>query len=237
MDLKRQPMRTAILANSLPRALKIYDELKTVPGCETFILLCRAREESRGRSFIKHLARAVLKRRRLATLGLVFGRKVFLFQKPLDHPATIARLKKLKLDVGLHKSGVIYREPTINAFRLGILNPHIGILPGYRGRNVMEWALIEGGPVGITVFFIDTGIDTGERIVLREEVDISHCRSKTEAKQYLFNLDAVFFRRALELLLSPRFEYQLNDEKQGRRYYVMSRLFQGVVEKLIEAKS
>lgn len=230
-------MRTGILANSLPDALKIYDELKTVPGCETFILLCRAPGESRGRNFIKHLARFCFKHGRLKSLGLIFSRKVFLFRKPLDHPQTLARLKKLKLDVGLHKTGVIYREPTINAFRLGILNPHIGILPRYRGRNVMQWALIEGGPVGITVFFIDTGIDTGKRIVLREEVDISPCRSIEEAKQHLFDLDALFFRRALELLLSSNFEYQLNDEQQGRRYYVMSRLFQGVVEKLIEAKS
>jgi methionyl-tRNA formyltransferase len=237
MDLKRQPMRTGILANSLPAVLKIYDELKTVPGCETFIILCRAPGESHGRTLIKHLARALLKRGGLKSLGLIFSRKVFWFQKPLDHPQTLARLKKLKLDVGLHKAGVIYREPTINAFRLGILNPHIGILPRYRGRNVMEWSLIEGRPVGITVFFIDSRIDTGKRIVLSEEVDISDCRSKMEARQHLFNLDAVFFRRALELLLSPRFEYQLNDEQQGRRYYVMSRLFQGVVEKLIEAKS
>ena len=237
MELKRQTMRTGILANSLPAVLKIYDELQSVPGCETFILLSNAPGESRGRNLAKHLARTLLKRGGLKSLGLIFHRKVFLFQKPLDHPDTLERLKALKLDVGLHKAGAIYREPTINAFRLGILNPHIGILPGYRGRNVMEWTLLEGGTVGITVFFIDSGIDTGKRIVLREEVDISHCRSIEEAKKHLFNLDAVFFRRALELLCSSNFEYQLNDVQRGRRYYVMSRLFQGVVEQLIEAKS
>jgi len=228
-------MRTGILANSLPAALKIYEELKTVPDCDTFILLCPMPDESRSRVLLKHLARIFLRRGGLKSLRLVFSRKVFLFQKPLDHPKTLARLKALKLDVGLHKAGVIYRETTINCFRLGILNPHIGILPAYRGRNVMEWALLEGEPVGITVFFIDSGIDTGERIILSEEIDISHCRSIEEAKQSLFNLDAVYFRRALELLRSENFEHKLNDRRQGRRYYVMSRLFQGVVEKLIEA--
>jgi methionyl-tRNA formyltransferase len=142
----------------------------------------------------------------------------------------------LKLDVGLHKAGVIYRDATIKAFRLGILNPHIGLLPAYRGRNVMEWSLLEGRPVGITVFFIDSGIDTGPRIVLREEVDISHCKSVAEARQYLFDLDAPFFRRALERLRLEGPEYEVND-RSGRRYYVMSKLFQGVVEKLIEAES
>ena len=172
----------------------------------------------------------------MKSLRLVFSRKVRLFRKPLDHADTLAKLKRLRLDVGLHKAGVIYRDATINSFRLGILNPHIGILPGYRGRNVMEWSLLEDAPVGITVFFIDAGIDTGKRIVLREEVDISHCRSIEEAKQYLFDQDALYFRRALEQLRLPDFQYQSNDGS-GRRYYVMSKLFRGVVEKLFEAKS
>jgi methionyl-tRNA formyltransferase len=225
-------MRIGILANSLPAALKIYDEAKAVPDCDPFILLCRTPDESRRRNILRHLARLFLKRGGLKSLRLILRRKVVLFPRALDHTDTLERLKKLKLDVGLHKAGVIYREATIKTFRLGILNPHIGILPGYRGRNVMEWALLEGGPVGITVFLIDSGIDTGERIVLREEVDINGCKSIKEAKQYLFDLDALFFRRSLELLRSENFEYKLNDNS-GRRYYVMSKLFQSVVEKKV----
>lgn len=227
-------MRTGILANSLPAALAVYDELEAVPGCDPFILLCPTPGEPRRRSLVKHLARALLKRGSLKSLCLIRRRRVFLFQSPLHHPEALERLKALKLDVGLHKAGVIYRKPTIKAFRLGILNPHIGILPRYRGRSVLEWALVEGGPVGVTVFFIDAGIDTGARIVLREEVDISHCASVQEAKQYLFDLDAIFFRRALELLRSENFEYQLNDKGMGRRYYVMSKLFQGVAEESLK---
>ncbi|HEX8922107.1 MAG TPA: formyltransferase family protein [Pyrinomonadaceae bacterium] len=227
-------MRTGILANSLPAALKIYDEVKTVPDCETFILLCPTPGESRRRSLLKHLARALLRRGGLKSLRLIFSRRVFLFQQPLDHPETLRRLKALELDVGLHKAGVIYREPTINCFRLGILNPHIGILPAYRGRSVMEWALLEGGPIGITLFFIDSGIDTGERIVFSEEADIAPYSSIEKAKQHLFDLDAIFFRRALEMLRQRDFKFKLNDGS-GRRYYVMSRLFRGVVKKLLEA--
>lgn len=236
MVLRKQRMRTGILANSLPAALRIYDELASVPDCASFILLCRPTAESRSRNLFKQLARLTLKRGRRKSLRLIFSRRVFLFQKPLHHPDSLARLEKLNLDIGLHKAGVIYREPTIKAFRLGILNPHIGILPEYRGRNVMEWALLEGGPVGLTVFFIDSGIDTGQRVVLREEIDISHCKSTAEAKQYLFDLDAIFFRRALELLQSGNFEYKLNDNS-GRRYYVMSRLFQSVVNQIIKANN
>lgn len=221
-------MRTGILANSLPAALKIYDAVKAVPDCQPFILLCRTPAVPIRRERLGHVARLFLKPGRVKSLRLLLGRRVFFFQNALDHPDTLARLRKLNLDVGLHKAGVIYREPTINAFRLGILNPHIGMLPEYRGRSVMEWALVEGGRVGITVFFIDSGIDTGERIVFSEEVDISHCRSIAEAKQYLFDLDAVFFRRALEMLGAENFEFKFNDTRAGRRYYVISKLFQEV---------
>ena len=66
-----------------------------------------------------------------------------------------------------------------------------------------------------------------------EAVDISPCRSIGEAKAYLFGLDAVFFRRALELLRDENFSFKLNDGS-GHRYFVMSKLFQGVVEELLK---
>jgi methionyl-tRNA formyltransferase len=229
-------MRIGILANSLPAAQTIYEELKNVPETETLILLCPMPNESHGKSVLKHAGRLAIKAGRLKSLRQILRNKVILFEKPLEHPDSLAQLKELKLDVGLHKAGVIYRKPVIEAFRLGILNSHIGILPAYRGRNVMEWSLLKGDPIGITVFFIDEGIDTGERIVISEKVDISHCKTIQEAKQRLFGLDAVFFRRALELLQSNDFQYGHNDGS-GRRYYVMSKLFQGVVQKLIEARN
>lgn len=222
-------MRTGVLANSLPSALLVYEEVKAVKDCELFILLCPAENESRQRSLLYHLARLILKQGRLKSLRLILARKVILFHKSLDHPDSLARLHKLNLDVGLHKAGVIYRDATIKAFRLGILNAHIGILPAFRGRSVMEWSLLQDSPVGITVFFIDACIDTGERIVFSEEVDITHCRTVNEAKRYLFGLDAVFYHRALDLLRAVDFQYKLND-RSGHRYYVMSKLFQGVAE-------
>jgi formyl transferase-like protein len=229
-------MRTGILANSLPVALNIYDDLQGVADCDPFILLCSPPEASRFRSLSKHLARLLLRPGRLRSLSLLLRGRIVLFENSLDHPDSLARLAKLKLDIGLHRSGIIYRRPTISAFRLGILNPHIGILPEYRGRSVMEWALIQGEAIGISVFFVDEGIDTGERIVLCEEVDISHCRSVQEAKEYLFNLDAIFFRRALEALRSSNLVYKSNDGS-GRRYFVMSKLFQSVVQNLIVANN
>ena len=228
-------MRIGILANSLPAAIRIYDELQAKGRWELFIILCPIPGTGSAESFLKHLARIVLRQGRLRSLRLLVSGKVIVINKPFAHEAAVTRIRNLKLDLGLHKGAEIYRQPLIDAFRLGILNPHIGILPAYRGRNVMEWSILNGADVGITVFFLDSGIDTGDRILISEKVDISHCKTIDEAKQYLFDLDAVFFARALELIGSGAINYHRNDGS-GRRYYVMSHLMKGVVQKLIEAK-
>ncbi|HEY0365274.1 MAG TPA: formyltransferase family protein [Pyrinomonadaceae bacterium] len=230
-------MRTAILAHSFSSAFAIYKAVEDMPGQEVFIILSPSPRRSTLTSRLANLAWLVLisvKGVDLKPLRLfATGRLIFL-RSPFDDQASVDVLRKLRLDVGLHKAGVIYRDVTINAFRLGILNHHIGILPAYRGRSVLEWSILQGHAVGITVFFIDTGIDTGARILMSEEVDISAYKSATEAKEYLFNLDRVSFRKALTLLTDSKPSFQLNDGT-GPRYFVMSKLFQGVVDELLQA--
>lgn len=224
-------MRIGILAHSFSSAFEIY---KAIPGHEVFIILSPSPHRSARTSYLANLARFVLttiKGFDLEPLRLFAKGKLIFLHGPLHDQKSVDTLKKLRLDVGLHKAGVIYRDVTINAFRLGILNHHIGILPEYRGRSVLEWSILQGDPVGFTVFFIDTGIDTGARILLSEEVDVSGCGSVTAAKQYLFSLDKVFFPRALSLLNDGQ-AFQHNDGS-GRRYFVMSKLFEGVVERLL----
>ncbi len=62
----------------------------------------------------------------------------------------------------------IFRARLIDATPHGIINCHAGALPFYRGRNPLNWALINGEhSFGITVHFIDEGIDTGDVILQR----------------------------------------------------------------------
>lgn len=227
-------MRIGILAHSFLPAFGIYKAVEDMPGHEVFVVLSPPPHRSAWTSYLANLARLLLtsvKRFDAAPLQLLLsGRLIFLRQNFHDE-RSVAALRKLELDVGLHKAGVIYREVTIRSFRLGILNHHIGILPAYRGRSVLEWSMLQGGPPGITVFFIDSGIDTGSRILISEAVDVSNCKSVAEAKQYLFDLDKVFFPQALALLSNSKQSFQLNDGS-GPRYFVMSKLFQDVVEQL-----
>lgn len=59
----------------------------------------------------------------------------------------------------------IFRSKIINMTPLKAINCHAGKLPFYRGRNILNWVLInDEKEFGITVHFIDEGIDTGDVI-------------------------------------------------------------------------
>ncbi len=62
----------------------------------------------------------------------------------------------------------IFKKRIINLPRLKTINCHAGKLPFYRGRNVLNWCLInDEKEFGITVHMIDEGIDTGDIILQR----------------------------------------------------------------------
>jgi methionyl-tRNA formyltransferase len=57
--------------------------------------------------------------------------------------------------------------------KLGTFNLHASLLPNYRGAAPINWAIINGETkTGVTTFFIDDKIDTGEMILSSEtEID------------------------------------------------------------------
>jgi hypothetical protein len=100
----------------------------------------------------------------------------FLETGPLGSSDAVALIKALGPDLGIHAGAGLLRRPLIDAFRYGVLNAHMGLLPAYRGMNVAEWAALEGAPIGCTVHLIDSGIDTGP-VLAMQEVNIAGCGS------------------------------------------------------------
>lgn len=83
-------------------------------------------------------------------------------------------IKDYRCDVLVSMSfNQIFRKEIIDLTPLGIVNCHAGKLPFYRGRNVLNWVLInDENEFGITVHFVDEGIDTGD-IILQKSYPIS----------------------------------------------------------------
>ncbi len=62
----------------------------------------------------------------------------------------------------------ILTPETLSIAKVATLNPHPGLLPDYRGVDVVRWAIRNGDPVGVSVHLVDEGIDTGAVLVQRE---------------------------------------------------------------------
>lgn len=57
----------------------------------------------------------------------------------------------------------IFKKKILSHFKDSIINCHAGLLPSYRGRNVLNWAIINGEKnFGITVHIINKKIDQGD---------------------------------------------------------------------------
>ena len=60
----------------------------------------------------------------------------------------------------------IFKKEIINLPPGKVINCHAGKLPFYRGRNILNWVLInDEKEFGITVHYVDEGIDTGDIIL------------------------------------------------------------------------
>ena len=59
----------------------------------------------------------------------------------------------------------ILRPRILSLPTMGFINCHAGELPFYRGRNILNWSLInDAKQFGVTVHYVDEGIDTGDII-------------------------------------------------------------------------
>lgn len=73
---------------------------------------------------------------------------------------------------------------------LGTFNLHASLLPDYRGAAPINWAIIKGETQsGVTTFFIDSKIDTGE-IIAQQETHIAAEENAGELHDRLMKLGA-----------------------------------------------
>jgi methionyl-tRNA formyltransferase len=102
-----------------------------------------------------------------------------------DHALFLEALRAVSPDVIIVWSYSMILPPDVLAVpRHGAVNVHGGLLPGYRGGHVTQWAIINGETEsGATLHYMDDGIDTGPviasaRFTIEEEDDASHVRAK-----------------------------------------------------------
>lgn len=64
----------------------------------------------------------------------------------------------------------IIKNDLINKAKRGFINTHPSLLPFNRGKHYNFWAIVEEVPFGVTLHFVDTGVDTGP-ILAQEKIE------------------------------------------------------------------
>jgi methionyl-tRNA formyltransferase len=138
----------------------------------------------------------------------------------------------LKLDIGAFCGGGLLRENFLNSFSFGVLNCHMGILPKYRGMDVVEWPFLENekNNVGITCHLMDKGIDTGD-ILEVVKVDSSKFNDFIELREYLSGVMYTLMLKNISSISLGDFKKSNQFQSDGKQYFVMHPLLKKIAIK------
>jgi len=90
----------------------------------------------------------------------------------INEPETIEKIRQFSPDIGISVLfDYIFRKEIIDLFPEGIINVHPAYLPYNRGQYPNVWSIVEETPSGVTLFYIDEGVDTG-KIIAKETVPV-----------------------------------------------------------------
>jgi len=151
-----------------------------------------------------------------------FSKEIYIVDN-FNSPVCEELLKRLSSDIIILGGSRILKKYIINIPRIGILNAHPGILPQYRGVDVIPWAVYNGDDIGVTVHLIDENVDSG-LIIDRQKIGIEHGDTLESLCKKAEILSGKMIADALiELDNGRRFSHAIEANGQGPVYHKMSR--------------
>jgi phosphoribosylglycinamide formyltransferase 1 len=95
-------------------------------------------------------------------------------------------------------------EELVARFRGRVINVHPALLPAFPGVRAIEQALDQGVQVtGVTVHFVDEGIDSGP-IILQEAFALPYSRDVAEIERGIHEIEHRLLPRAVSLIAAGR---------------------------------
>ena len=85
------------------------------------------------------------------------------FGSQLQSSDVIGTLGELDADLAVSiYFGYILKPSFISLFTKGVINLHPALLPYNKGAHPNVWSIVERTPAGVTLHYIDSGVDTGD---------------------------------------------------------------------------
>jgi len=114
----------------------------------------------------------------------------------------IKYLEELSPDIIVVVAFRILPREVYSLAKLGAFNLHASLLPKYRGAAPINWAIINGETkTGVTTFFLDDKVDTGN-IIFQEEVDINSDETAGDLHDKLMQIGANLVLKTVHAILN-----------------------------------
>lgn len=96
-------------------------------------------------------------------------------------------LNRIKPDIVLTQVPEIIKPKVLKAARIGFINKHASLLPKYRGKHPLFWALLnKENKVGFTLHLMDENIDSG-KILFQKSVKVKKGDSVSSLYKKIFS--------------------------------------------------
>lgn len=142
----------------------------------------------------------------------------------LGHNAEI-NCEKITLNTSLKYDFIIsfgYRHiikaDIIDKFINKIINLHISLLPYNKGADPNLWSYIENTPKGVTIHYMDKGLDTGDIIVQKEVEDNIETDTLKTSYYRLINEIVLLFNNNIENILKGNIKGEKQKENGTTHY-------------------
>ena len=90
------------------------------------------------------------------------GDQVICLEKKITADSELVKQANFIISYGYR---YILKKDILDKFKQKIINIHIYLLPWNRGADPNLWSFLEDTPKGVTIHYIDSGIDTGNILV------------------------------------------------------------------------
>jgi methionyl-tRNA formyltransferase len=139
---------------------------------------------------------------------------IITLENPINNINSVNKIKLFKPDLLVSILGnQIFKEPILNLAPKGCINLHTALLPKYRGLMPTFWVLKNNEKkTGVSVFFVDEGIDSGP-IIVQKEVEIGN-RTQEELILHTKKLGMDAIAKSIDLIQKEQVQLIENDISQ-----------------------
>jgi len=124
----------------------------------------------------------------------------------------INQLKEINPDLGVVVAYRILPREVYSLPKYGTFNLHASLLPKYRGAAPIQWAIINGEKVtGVTTFFLQDKVDTGN-IILQREVPIDDEDNFQTLHDKLSQIGSDLVLETVKLIETGNYELKTQDD-------------------------